>query len=348
MPESPADPRPGPPSDPLSGRLSRLPGSALAALGLSALGVVVAGVVATGQVWPALPALAAAPLAAQLPPALAPRQWRIAGVVASGVVAAAALAQVRGDLQAWWAFGVWLVTLTALTELTLASQTRASHLRARVRAESQARAAMAVRDGLTDVANRGGLDMIASPMIENARRKGEAVHALYLDLDGFHSVNETLGSAAGDDLLVSFAAALLGATRSTDVVARWSGDEFVVIGPGVGSSPLEMERRLRARLEAEAPVPAEVWQPRVSIGSATLVPWDDGDLESLLHRAEQDMELRRSLRRQQGLPRRASAETPEPAPRPGPAGGFETLRDQPPVERRRPGREPGRNEQPEL
>jgi len=86
--------------------------------------------------------------------------------------------------------------------------------------------------------------------------------------------------------------------RATDVVGRWAGDQFVVIGPGTGTSPLEMERRVRAHLAGRPPVPSQVWDGRVSIGSATLVPWDEGNIDSLLRRAEEDMQLRRSLRRQ--------------------------------------------------
>jgi diguanylate cyclase (GGDEF)-like protein len=102
--------------------------------------------------------------------------------------------------------------------------------------------------------------------------------------------------------------------RSTDVVARLTGDAFVVVGPGTGMSPLELERRVRAKLTAQATVPAEVWQPRVSVGAAALVPWDEGDLESLLRRADQDMYLRRSLRRQTTIPRRPSPRPPQPKP----------------------------------
>jgi diguanylate cyclase (GGDEF)-like protein len=135
-------------------------------------------------------------------------------------------------------------------------------------------------------------------MLQNARRQGEAVHCLLVDVDGFRQVNEQAGQQAGDDVLRSVTAALETAVRTTDVAARWSGDEFVVVGPGTGTSPLELERRLHAHLATDPPLPPEVWGARVSIGSATLVPWDEGDLASLLRRADQDMRLRRSLRRQ--------------------------------------------------
>jgi diguanylate cyclase (GGDEF)-like protein len=157
---------------------------------------------------------------------------------------------------------------------------------------------LAVRDPLTGAVNRQGLDMVAVPMLENARRQGEALHCLLVDIDDFRRVNEEAGAQAGDEVLRAVLAALTSAVRTTDVVARWSGDEFAVVGPGTGTSPLELERRVHASLTEAPPLPPEVWGARVSIGSATLVPWDDGDLGGLLRRADQDMRLRRSLRRQ--------------------------------------------------
>jgi diguanylate cyclase (GGDEF)-like protein len=173
----------------------------------------------------------------------------------------------------------------------------------------------AVTDPLTGTSNRRGLELVALPMIEHARRQGEAVHCLFIDLDGFRAVNEQLGRGPGDEVLTAVSQAVLASVRATDVVARWAGDQFVVIGPGTGTSPLEMERRVKAQLAADPPVPQQVWDGRVSIGSATLVPWDEGNLDSLLGRAEEDMQLRRSLRRQ------SRARTHHhPAPSAAPAG----------------------------
>lgn len=177
--------------------------------------------------------------------------------------------------------------------------------------------AQAVLDGLTGAANRRGLEMLALPMIENARRKGEAVHCLYIDIDGFKAVNDSAGRSAGDEILLALAESLKTSVRATDAVARWSGDEFVVLGPGTGTSPLELERRLRGHLTEVSPVPESVWPARVSIGSATLVPWDDGDLMALLGRAEQDMRLRRTLRRQS----RERSRTPVAPPPERPVAG---------------------------
>jgi diguanylate cyclase (GGDEF)-like protein len=191
-----------------------------------------------------------------------------------------------------------MAAVPAAAALGLAWRRRAALLEARLRAAEEAARDSGVRDHLTGAVNRRGLEMVATPMLQNARRAGEAVHCLLVDVDGFRQVNEQAGADAGDEVLRAVTAGLQTTVRTTDVVARWSGDEFVVVGPGTGTSPLELERRLHAHLASAPPLPADVWGARVSIGSATLVPWDEGDLASLLRRADQDMRLRRSLRRQ--------------------------------------------------
>ncbi len=183
-----------------------------------------------------------------------------------------------------------------------------------------------VRDGLTGAVNRRGLEMLSLPMLENARRKGEAVHCLFIDVDDFKGVNASAGAEFADEVLLALTESLKASVRATDAVARWGGDQFVIVGPGTGTSPLELERRVRARLAQLTPGAGVNWQGRVSIGSATLVPWDDGSVETLIGRGEQDMRLRRSLRRQ-GAERGGGA---PPAVRPA-AGrvGPERRRDEP-------------------
>lgn len=189
-----------------------------------------------------------------------------------------------------------------------------------------------VRDPLSGVANRKGLEFVARPMIDLARRQGQAVHCLVVDVDTLRGINEEHSVREGDEVLLAVADALKIATRTTDVVARWGGDEFVLLGPGTGTSPLEMERRIRAHLGTLLSLPRGVWQGRVSAGAATLVPWDGDDLEGLLHRAEQDLALRRSLKRRAAariqeddvsLPQRRSdpGRGPDPDSTAGPASG---------------------------
>lgn len=175
-------------------------------------------------------------------------------------------------------------------------------------AESRAAAeAAAVRDHLTGVSNRRGLAMMGTQLVEQARRQGDAVHCVFVDIDGLDSVNDALGHAAGDEVVVAVAEALRRATRATDIVARWAEDEFCVVGPGPGMAPIDLERRVREAVARHEPVPSDVWPVRVSAGGAMLAPWDAGTLETLLGKADQEMYLRRSLRRERAAPTRRQA-----------------------------------------
>ena len=156
---------------------------------------------------------------------------------------------------------------------------------------------MAVRDPLTGLVNRRGLSMLGMQIVESARRQGDAVHCVFIDIDQLRHVNEVVSHEAGDDVLVAVGDALRATTRSTDVVARWGGDEFCIIGPGAGMAPMELERRIRERVQQNPPVPEEIWSPRVVAGGAMLAPWDSGSLDALLGKADQEMYLRRALRR---------------------------------------------------
>ena len=63
-------------------------------------------------------------------------------------------------------------------------------------------------------------------------------------------------------------------------------------------APLELERRVRDMVALHLPVEPNVWQIRVSAGGAMLAPWDSGTLDALLGKADQELNLRRSLRRE--------------------------------------------------
>ena len=87
---------------------------------------------------------------------------------------------------------------------------------------------MALEDPLTGLANRRLLPERVWMAIAHARRNKSAMAVIYLDLDGFKEVNDTLGHAAGDELLKNVAERLLGAVREEDTVARLGGDEFMI------------------------------------------------------------------------------------------------------------------------
>ncbi len=88
-------------------------------------------------------------------------------------------------------------------------------------------------DALTGLANRAIFVESVNQAIAHARRDGTGFAVLFLDLDHFKDINDTLGHPAGDALLKGVAARLLAATRETDTVGRFGGDEFAVILSGI-------------------------------------------------------------------------------------------------------------------
>ncbi len=240
----------------------------------------------------------------------------LAGAGWLGGLAAAASSDWRIDDTLAWV-GALLVLVLAATATALGRGQRRRVRAERDAARQQARDAV-VHDPLTSLANRKGLEMLGGQILESARRRGDAVYCMFLDVDGLARVNAEVGRSAGDDVLLTVADAVARSTRATDAVARWGDDEFVVLGPGTGLAPLEMERRVRVTCLEKSPVPQTVWPARISAGGAVLEPWDDGDIESLLRQADREMHLRRTMRREAAAPayqpvrHDPSARPPEP------------------------------------
>jgi diguanylate cyclase (GGDEF)-like protein len=90
----------------------------------------------------------------------------------------------------------------------------------------------ALHDSLTDLPNRSLILDRLDQMLLRGRRSGIPVAALFIDLDNFKDINDTLGHAAGDEILVAVANRLTGAMRLGDTVGRLGGDEFVVLAEG--------------------------------------------------------------------------------------------------------------------
>ncbi len=88
---------------------------------------------------------------------------------------------------------------------------------------------LAYHDKLTGLANRAMFEDVLGMAIARAERHGLAVAVLYLDVDDFKMINDSLGHAAGDELLVQVSERLRSVTRQTDLVARQGGDEFLVL-----------------------------------------------------------------------------------------------------------------------
>jgi diguanylate cyclase (GGDEF)-like protein/PAS domain S-box-containing protein len=104
----------------------------------------------------------------------------------------------------------------------------AEDVTARVDAEEQLRQA-AVHDALTGLPNRNSLAARLEHAIMRVNRSGDRIALLFIDLDRFKKVNDTLGHAAGDEVLRQAAARIRACVREVDTVARLGGDEFVVL-----------------------------------------------------------------------------------------------------------------------
>ncbi len=142
-------------------------------------------------------------------------------------------------------------------------------------------------DPLTGLGNRRRLDRALSASLARARRYGEHVAVLLLDLDGFKAVNDTLGHEVGDRVLRTISRATRRVTRGYDEVVRLGGDELVVVSPAtelLGSLTLADSIR-RAIADAAAEVLPDELTITVSVGIA-LYPDSADDPDSLLRSAD--------------------------------------------------------------
>ena len=152
----------------------------------------------------------------------------------------------------------------------------------RLRGELEHRATY---DVLTRCHNRASIMTALETAL--ARSATSTTGVAFLDVDGFKSVNDSLGHAAGDELLVVVADRLRAAVRSRDIVGRLGGDEFLVVCPDVGdpAEAVELAQRVRDSLRGTVTVANTELELRVSVG----VAWsgaDDATAELLVARAD--------------------------------------------------------------
>lgn len=171
-----------------------------------------------------------------------------------------------------------------------------AHDRDAARAAERDSSHAANHDALTGLPNRTLLLDRLGHALATKDRTGTAVGVLFLDLNGFKRVNDALGHHAGDELLVHVASQLTETVRDGDTLARFGGDEFVIVcenlhvGPDGAVPSAELAAvadRVRAALARPTMLAGEEISLGVSIGVATSA--DGADAEALLRAADRDM-----------------------------------------------------------
>jgi diguanylate cyclase (GGDEF)-like protein len=167
---------------------------------------------------------------------------------------------------------------------------------------------LAYHDTLTGLLNRAVFEQHLEAAVARAVRADRAVAVLFLDLDQFKEVNDSLGHSAGDALLRHVANCLSSAVRDSDIVARQGGDEFLVLLPDVeygngtprGKHDMALQvaemiaQRIRTLLEAPLMIADRELRTSASIG-ISIYPFDATDGRFLIQSADAAM-----YRRKQG------------------------------------------------
>jgi len=147
--------------------------------------------------------------------------------------------------------------------------------------------ALALNDPLTGLANRRLLADRLSMALVHARRYSNAMAVVYMDLDGFKQINDTLGHAAGDDLLKMVAGRLVATVREEDTVARVGGDEFIIALWHV--SGIDYATSVAARAIKAVSHPYDIEGNTVSItvsAGVSIYPDHGDDVETLMKNAD--------------------------------------------------------------
>ncbi|WP_437881976.1 7TM diverse intracellular signaling domain-containing protein [Pseudomonas sp. LRF_L74] len=165
-------------------------------------------------------------------------------------------------------------------------------------AANQRLRAMAMKDPLTSLPNRNSLQRQMDMALRRAQRRQELLGVMLIDLDGFKPINDQLGHAAGDLVLVEVARRIQSCSRETDTPARLGGDEFVLVCETIASSEDAHYLAERMREVISRPIELEDGQP-VTVGASIGVALTLGeeDSKSLMRRADEAMYAAKSAGR---------------------------------------------------
>lgn len=147
---------------------------------------------------------------------------------------------------------------------------------------------MALHDALTGLPNRVLLEDRIDMALARMNREEGGLALLFVDLDGFKRVNDTLGHAMGDRLLETIARRVRAVLRESDTLARWGGDEFVVLLEA--DAPCEAARAVAEKMLQAVRQPVQLGGETVTVSASIGVacaPRDGRDAQTLLRRADE-------------------------------------------------------------
>jgi diguanylate cyclase (GGDEF)-like protein/PAS domain S-box-containing protein len=147
--------------------------------------------------------------------------------------------------------------------------------------------ALAFYDALTGLPNRVLLIDRITQLIAGARRYERSFAIHFIDLDRFKPINDTHGHAVGDQMLMAIGARLCEGLRDSDTLARFGGDEFILLQPEVGSpeGALELAKRVAARFAKPFDIAGQTFSMTISIG-ISMFPTDGADATALIASAD--------------------------------------------------------------
>ena len=189
----------------------------------------------------------------------------------------------------------WALSVLLWRKFTTISlqQTQLEKAHAELQSKQKELERLTRQDGLTGLFNRNTFVELSRSELKRAQRQGSATTILLLDLDHFKRVNDTWGHPAGDAVLRHVATLASTTVRSTDLVGRLGGEEFIVLLPNTSAEAgRKLAEKLRLRLES-APVPWEKATIAVtaSFGLASTTPEEKRDFETLYTEADKALYL---------------------------------------------------------
>jgi diguanylate cyclase (GGDEF)-like protein len=167
---------------------------------------------------------------------------------------------------------------------------------------------MSLRDDLTGLLNRRGFFSLAEQQTRHSQRTGHNMLLFYCDLDAMKAINDSLGHKEGDRALADVAQLLRETFRDSDIIARFGGDEFVVLAIETDSTSVGILReRLEGRVAGFNETGGRPYQLRLSIGVATYDPLLTETLDEVLSRADAQMYRHKHGRRNEETQERSTA-----------------------------------------